>query len=81
MTVKTLKELLSQYPEDLRVVVDGYEDGYDDVARQRISVSKIQLNTKSADWEGRHGDIDTYNRKKDDNHQIVDALVFHRESY
>ena len=43
MTVKTLKELLSQYPEDLRVVVDGYEDGYDDVARQRISVSKIQL--------------------------------------
>ena len=81
MTVKALKEILNQYPEDLRVVVNGYEDGYDDVARQRISVNKIQLNTKTKDWEGQHSDFDTYNRKTDDNHPIVDALVFRRESF
>lgn len=29
MTVKALVELLGKYPDDLRVVVNGYEDGYD----------------------------------------------------
>jgi hypothetical protein len=38
MTVKALTELLNQYPEHLRVVVNGYESGYDDLAQERISV-------------------------------------------
>ena len=54
MTVKELAELLEKYPDDLRVVVNGYEDGYDDIAPERISVKKIQLDTKTHDWEGQH---------------------------
>ena len=35
MTVKELVELLGKYPDDLRVVVNGYEDGYDDLSPER----------------------------------------------
>ena len=80
MTVQALKELLSKYPDNLRVVVDGYESGYDDLARERISVRKIQLDTKTEVWEGQHSEFDIFSRAKDDNAQIVEALVFRRNS-
>lgn len=32
MTVKGLAELLEKYSNDLRIVVNGYEDGYDDIS-------------------------------------------------
>lgn len=38
MTVKELMQMLESYPQDLRVVVSGYEDGYDNIAPERISV-------------------------------------------
>ncbi len=31
MTVAELIRILQSHPQDLRVVVDGYEDGYDDL--------------------------------------------------
>ena len=43
MTVKELVELLEKYPDNLRVVVNGYEDGFDDISPERISTTKIQL--------------------------------------
>ena len=49
MTVKELAELLGKYPDDLRVVVNGYGEGYDDLAAERISVVKIQLDTQIYD--------------------------------
>ena len=36
MTVKELVKLLEKYPDDLRVVVNGYEDGYDDTSFEGI---------------------------------------------
>lgn len=33
MTVKELKEKLHEYDDDLRVFVDGYESGADDIHR------------------------------------------------
>jgi hypothetical protein len=32
MNVKELQELLNKYPPDMRVIVEGYEDGYDDIS-------------------------------------------------
>ena len=81
MTVKSFKELLNRYPENLRVVVNGYEDGYDDLAQERISVRKIQLNTQIHDWEGQHSDFDRLGETTDHDAEIVEALVFHRASY
>ena len=49
MTVKELVELLGKYPDDLRGVINGYEEGYDDLAAERISVVKIQLDTQIYD--------------------------------
>ena len=56
MTVSELIDLLREYPASLRVVVNGYEEGYDDLSPQQISIAKISLNTGTHDWEGRHGD-------------------------
>ena len=51
MTVKELVELLEKYPDNLRVVVNGYEDGFDDISPERISTRKIQLDAGTHDWE------------------------------
>lgn len=45
MNVRELIDLLEQHPQDMRVVVNGYECGYDDLAPERISVVQIALNT------------------------------------
>ncbi len=41
MKIKELKELLKKYPDDLAVVIDGHEGGYDDLFRERIFPIKI----------------------------------------
>ena len=80
MTVKELVELLEKYPDNLRVVVNGYEDGFDDISPERISTRKIQLDAGTHDWEGQHNDPIPANESTDDV-KIVEALVFHRTSY
>ena len=80
MTVKELMELLEKYPDDLRVVVNGYEDGYDDISPNRIFTRKIQLDAGTHDWEGKHGDP-TYESEETNDVKIVEALIFCRASY
>ena len=80
MTVKELMELLEKYPNDLRVVVNGYEDGYDDISPNRIFTRKIQLDAGTPDWEGQHGDPLNVDESTDEA-KIVEALVFHRAPY
>lgn len=57
MTVRELIRLLASYPSDMKVVVNGYEGGYDDLSPEQISVMPIRLNTGGKDWEGCHGDV------------------------
>ena len=45
MIVSELIELLQECPAGLRVVVNGYEEGYDDLSPEQISIAKISLNT------------------------------------
>ena len=56
MTIQELVAILATYPPDLRVMVNGYEEGYDDLSPGQLSVAKIALNTGKRRWEGRHGD-------------------------
>ena len=81
MTVKELVEFLEKYPDDLRVVVNGYEDGYDDILPERISTTKIELDAGKHDWEGQHGYPPYESEKTTDDDKIVEALVFRRASY
>ena len=83
MTVSELIDLLREYPAGLRVVVNGYEEGYDDLTPQQISVVRIALNTGVHDWEGRHEEADLQDLRADDaapQAETVDALVLHRTS-
>ena len=76
MTVDELIQLLTTHSPNLRVVVNGYEDGYDDLSPKQVSVVKIALNTGKHQWEGAHGDPDGLTDADD----IVEALVLRRVS-
>ncbi len=80
MTAQELMKLLQTYPPDLRVVVNGYEEGYDDLSPGQLRVVKISLNTGKHPWEGAHGDPDGLIRRAPDDAKLVDALVLRRVS-
>ncbi|MDE0145222.1 MAG: hypothetical protein OXI53_00030 [Nitrospira sp.] len=80
MTVSELIELLKEYPANLRVVVNGYEEGYDDLSPEQISVAKISLNTGTHHWEGQHGDSRHQAEETSDGDKVVEALVLRRVS-
>ena len=66
MTVKELMKELEQFPNNMEVVVSGYEGGYDSVAKTRISIIEVDYNSnvslstneKFAWYYGEHGDSD-----------------------
>ena len=78
MNVKELIEVLGEYPADMRVVVQGYEDGYDDLSPEQLSRVKIVLDAGKERWEGKHGA--TGIRPPEDG-EVVDALVLRRVSW
>ena len=79
MIVSELIELLQECPASLRVVVNGYEEGYDDLSPEQISIAKISLNTGKHPWEGRHGVPHPTEGSLDDP-EVVDALILRRVS-
>ena len=76
MTVDELIRLLAKHQPDLRVVVNGYEDGYDDLSPGQLTVVRMALNTGENRWEGQHGDPSGLT----DGVEVVDALVLRRVS-
>lgn len=80
MKVDDLIKLLRGYPSDLRVVVDGYETGYDDLTPQQISVEKICLNVGENDWEGSHKNPLNIIGDAPKGARVVDAVILRRTS-
>ena len=80
MTIGELIQLLESYPPDMRVVVNGYEEGYDDLSPEQISVARILLNTEVHPWQGRHGDPHDVSQRSPNHARPVDALIFQRTS-
>ncbi|MDE2715781.1 MAG: hypothetical protein OXI33_02055 [Chloroflexota bacterium] len=81
MTVNELIKLLSAYPDDLRVVVNGYEDGFDDLSPDRLSIVKIALNTSTESYLGKHGYWYPEIEGKQKGVEMVEALVLERSSF
>ena len=75
MTVSELMQLLAAHPPNLRVVLDGYEEGYDDLEQHLISVREIRLDAGNKWWEGRHREAED---TRTTGSAIVKALVLHR---
>jgi len=57
MNVNQLIKRLQMYPPDLRVVVRGYEGGYDDV--NNFEQLKIVLDYHSEWYYGKHEDVES----------------------
>ena len=76
MTVSELIEILREQPEGLRVVVNGYEDGYDDLTPEQIKVTSIGLNTGKHHYEGAHGEPADAKDAAD----VVEAVLLQRTS-
>ena len=81
MTVSELIETLKAHAGDLRVVVDGYEEGYDDLAPRQISNVRIALNTGTREWIGQHLDPRDVPADTEQRATVVDALVLRRLSH
>ena len=81
MTVGQLTRLLQNYPQDMRVVVDGYEDGYDDLTPKKLRMVKISLNTGTREYVGMHGDVDYVPEEKLAGLDTEEALALHRTSH
>ena len=74
MNVKETIEKLMKYPLDMRVVVDGYEGGYEDLTDGQYFISDIALNVSDSDIFGIHGEA----RHAENKTQIEKCLVLSR---
>ena len=50
MTVKQLIKILEKYPKSRKVLVNGFESGYDDI--YEVKVLKLAQDKFTPDWEG-----------------------------
>ena len=78
MTIEELIRILQTYPQDTRVVVDGYEEGFDDLEPHLIFTREICLDAGKACYEGRHLAVED---ARDEDNGVVTALVLHRASH
>ncbi len=81
MTVHELIGLLATYPGDLRVAVNGYEDGFDDLSPNRLSVVKIALNTGTQTCVGKQGYWLPEIEEKQESIEMAEALALQRSSF
>ena len=79
MTAKQLLELLASYLLELRVVGNGYVDGFDDVMPECISVTRIKFDCGKHPWEGRHMTPGDRSEHVGDS-RVVGALALRRAS-
>ena len=81
MTIHELIELLATYPGDLREFVNGYEDGFDDLSPDRLSVVQIALNTGTESWVGKHGYWFPEIEGRQESIEMAEALALQRSSF
>ena len=55
MTVAELIEKLKTYPKDLKVLVDGYEGGFNEISA--VKTIKVKLNVHTEEYNGPHDDV------------------------
>ena len=80
LTVQGLIRLLSEQPPDLRVVVDGYESGYDDLSAGQIQRVRIALHVGEEKWVGDHEEPDLVLGDVGAGAEVADAVVLRRRS-
>ena len=81
MKVKELQKILNQYPDDMPVMVEGYEGGYDDVVSEGIITGNIFLGVNKD--VGHYGDHESSfpDEYEDDEYKSVEALILLRGEF
>jgi hypothetical protein len=72
MTVKELRDLLAQFPDDTRVMVKGYEGGWNDAIAPRFS--RVQLDANPDGYFGPHEERETVD---EENYAREDAQIWY----
>lgn len=80
MTVSETIEVLKDHPGDLRIVVNGYEEGYDDISPRQIQVIRVALNTGVHEWQGSDVEPGDAGVNATEPAPVEDALLLRRES-
>jgi len=75
LTVGDALLLLSKYPKDMRIMVEGYEEGFDDPEIHQHFVVPIK---EPDEWNGEYM---PYKMDGEQVNGIVNALVLHRRTY
>ena len=76
MNVEQLIRLLRSYPPDLRVMVQGYEEGFDDLEAKCVAEGEVSLNVHSAWYYGRHEEV--WDGHEKPGHETARALFLRR---
>ena len=76
MNIAELKAALGEYPDDLLVLVDGYESGYDDPIFHK-SHCKPKITENPYHWQGCYDELDKYDLV-DYKGIVLDCLVMAR---
>ena len=83
MNIAELKAVLEEYPDDLLVLVDGYESGYDDPIIHK-SHCKPKIKENPWHWQGWYDELDKYDLEdykgnlEDYKGIVLDCLVIAR---
>ncbi len=80
MTVKELRELLKKYPDDILVVVSGYESGWDDITPGSLSKKEVLLNCKAHSYDGQHEELYFAKKEAIKKGKTAKVLAFARSS-
>ncbi len=79
MTVKELIKLLKEYPEDRKVVVNGYEGGWIDIEKRSILKVEVALNYNTEDYYGAHAGIDSVlDKEMLQSYKVKKVIAIHR---
>ena len=76
MIVGELIRILETHPPHLRVMVDGYEGGVEDLEARLLLTRYVRLDVHSDWWYGRHEEGYAANEKT--KHETVPALIVRR---
>jgi hypothetical protein len=79
MTVGELMDILSKKDKNTLVLVNGYENGYDNVSD--VKDVKVFKKGRYASWEGRYGDHDYEKKGKGDMEDYEAVLISRGGAY
>lgn len=72
MNVRELIEALSQFDPEMRVMVDGYDEGYHDVKPNNLHIVSVKLNRwPETTWNGPHDEARIWSGEKADCYALV----------